>query len=324
MIGHFCCAQIFQTRLRAVVLVGTAVGILLASMTGRTAADARRKLQLYVIDAEGGQATLFLTSTGQSLLIDTGWPDHNGRDANRIVAVARAAGIRRIDYVLLTHFHVDYAGGVPQLAARIPVGAFIDHGPNRETTVAATQHGWEEYQKVLATGKYGHITPKPGDMLPVKGIQAVVVSADGNLMQNPRPGGGAQNSYCGRSEMRPADQTENARSLGILITFGKLKLLDLGDLTWDKEMELMCPINRLGHVDILIVSHHGLYQSSSPALVDAISPVVALMDNGETKGGSTPTLEPYKRIQGLKHSGSCTTPWKAAYNTISLRSLSLT
>ena len=163
MIGRFFCGQVFQIRLRAAVLAAAAMGILFASMTGWSAADARGKLQIYVIDVEGGQSTLFRTPTGQSLLIDTGWPDHNGRDADRIVAAAKQAGIRRIDYVLLTHFHVDHVGGVPQLVARIPVGTFIDHGPNRETTDAATEDGWEEYQKVLAAGKYGHITPKPGD-----------------------------------------------------------------------------------------------------------------------------------------------------------------
>lgn len=259
-----------------------------------------RQLQIYVIDVEGGQSTLFVTSTGQSLLIDTGWPDQNGRDADRIVAAAKQAGISRIDYVLLTHYHVDHAGGVPQLVAHIPVGTFIDHGPNRETTEAATEHGWEAYQKVLATGKYGHITPKPGDVLPITGIHAVVVSADGNLIQQPLPGGGEPNQFCAQSETRAADQTENARSLGTLITFGKLRILDLGDLTWDKEMQLMCPVNRLGHVDLLIVSHHGWYQSSSPALVDAITPVVAIMDNGETKGGSTPTLVTLKHDPGLR------------------------
>jgi competence protein ComEC len=289
-----------QTQLRIVVMTVTCIGVLLAPTTGLAAANTDGALQIYVIDVEGGQSTLFVTPEGQSLLIDTGWPDQNGRDANRIVAAAKQAGISRIDYLLLTHFHTDHVGGVPQLVARIPVGTFIDHGPNRETTDPATEHGWEEYQKVLAAGKYGHITPTPGEVLPVKGIYAMVVSADGNLIQQPLPGGGEQNPYCAESEKRSADQTENARSLGTLITFGKLKILDLGDLTWDKEMQLMCPVNRLGHVDILIVSHHGWYQSSSPALVDAISPVVAIMDNGETKGGSTPTLVTLKNDPGLE------------------------
>jgi competence protein ComEC len=288
-----------QTQMRMVVMTVACIGVVLVPTAGVAAANANGALQIYVIDVEGGQSTLFVTPEGQSLLIDTGWPDQNGRDANRIVAAAKQAGLSRIDFVLLTHYHTDHAGGVPQLVARIPVGTFIDHGPNRETTDPATEHGWEEYQNVLATGKYGHITPTPGEVLPVEGIHAMVVSADGNLIQQPLSGGG-ENPYCAASEKRPADQTENARSLGTLITFGKLKILDLGDLTWDKEMQLMCPVNRLGHVDILIVSHHGWYQSSSPALVDPISPVVAIMDNGETKGGSIPTLVTLKNDPGLE------------------------
>ena len=258
------------------------------------------KLNVYFVDVEGGQSTLFVTPAKQSLLIDTGWPDNNGRDADRIVAVAKQAGLTKIDYVLLTHYHQDHVGGIPQLVARIPVGAFIDHGPLREPNEPATKRGYEEYQKVLASGSAKHILAKPGDVLPIRGIEATVISADGSLIPNAMPGGGETNPYCASSETRPPDQTENSRSAGVEIKFGKLKILDLGDLTWDKEMQLMCPINKLGHVDVYIVSHHGWYQSSSPALVDAIHARVAIMDNGEKKGGSTPTLETIEKAPGLE------------------------
>lgn len=260
---------------------------------------ANKKLQIYFIDVEGGQSTLFVTPTGQSLLIDTGWPGHDSRDADRIAAAAKRAGVSRIDYVLLTHYHVDHTGGVPQLVQRIPVGTFIDHGPNRETA-GATEKIWEAYQAVLGSGKYKHIVAHPGEVLPISGMKVTVISADGNVIDHALPGGGEPNEYCKASETRPPDVTENARSTGIMINFGKLKILDLGDLTWDREMQLMCPANRLGRIDILVVSHHGLFQSSSPALVDAIHPRVAIMNNGAKKGGSTPTFETLAKAPGLE------------------------
>jgi len=258
------------------------------------------KLRVFFIDVEGGQSTLFVTPKGESLLIDAGWPGHDFRDADRIAFAAKSAGVTKIDYVLITHFHEDHVGGVAQLVQRIPVGAFIDHGINRETENPDVVRDYEAYHKVLRDGHYTHIIAKPGDVLPLTGLHAKVISADGNLLQTALPGEGAPNPYCAKSEKRPDDKTENSRSLGVRIDFGKLKLLDLGDLTWDKEMQLMCPANLIGTVDVYIVSHHGWYQSSSPALVHAIHPRVAIMDNGETKGGSTATLDTVRSSPGLE------------------------
>ena len=273
--------------------------VLLMLGGAHVARAASNGLQVYFIDVDGGQSTLFVTPAGKSLLIDTGWPGNDGLDAKRIAAAAKDAGVSKIDFVLLTHFHADHAGGVPELVQQIPVGTFIDHGPNRETK-GATEGYYEAYQKVLAGGHYGHIVAKPGEVLPIPGMKVLVISADGQLIEHALPGAGQPNAYCKDAETQPADPSENARSLGVLITFGKLRILDLGDLTWAKEMELMCPVNKLGKVDVLVVSHHGLFQSSSPALVDAIAPRVAIMNNGDKKGGSPPTFETLAKAPGLE------------------------
>ncbi len=273
---------------------------LLALSALTVSAQVPGKLLVDFIDVEGGQATLFITPAGQSLLIDTGWAGNNNRDADRIVAAARQHGLSRIDFVLITHFHDDHVGGVPQLIARIPVGTFLDHGENRETSNPDVVRNYAEYQKLLASGSAKHIVAQPGNKLPIRGLDVTVISADGKLLAKPLPGAGAPNLFCDMSENRPPDTTENARSLGIEITFGKLKILDLGDLTWDKEMQLMCPVNRLGAVDILVVSHHGWYQSSSPALVLGVHPRVAIMDNGADKGGSLATFSTFNTAPGLE------------------------
>jgi competence protein ComEC len=282
--------------------------VLLALLVGPMAWAAKSDLHAYFIDVEGGQSTLFVTPTGQSLLIDTGWQENEGRDADRIVAATKAAGINKIDYVLLTHYHNDHTGGVPQLTARIPVGTFIDHGANIDTKPGApTLAIYEAYQKELATGKHKHIVAKPGDVLPITGMKVTVISSDGNVIDHNLPGGGETNKFCGTPETKPADHSENSHSLGVLINFGKLKILDLGDLTYDKELLFMCPVNRLGHIDILVVSHHGLNASSSHALIDGIQPRVAIMNNAATKGGAPEIIDEVLKAPGLE------TLWQVHY-----------
>ena len=282
-------------------VVGVVVGVVfLVLAESSQAGQPRQVLEIYFVDVEGGQATLFVTPEGQSLLIDTGWPGHGGRDADRIVAAAKKGGLSKIDFVLLTHYHVDHAGGVPQLFAKIPVGAFIDHGANREPGNRETVQSWEAYQKLVSSQHVTRIIAKVGDSLPIEGLRAKIVSSDGALLQKPLPGAGAQNAACLTTDNRPADQTENARSLGTIITFGKVRILDLGDLTRDKEVELVCPINKLGPVDIFIVSHHGWLESNSPALLTAISPRIAIMDNGADKGGSPSSWDTIKSSPKLE------------------------
>ena len=257
-------------------------------------------LTAYLIDVEGGQATLLITPEGQTMLIDTGWPDHDGRDAKRIAAVAKLADLDHIDFVLLTHYHTDHVGGVPQLLERIPVAEFIDHGPLRETDDKTTVAGYNAYQMLLAQANDKRIVAQPGMKLPLYGLTATVVSADGNLLQSPLPGAGEANSYCANNPPHPSDATENTRSVGVVLQYGKMRMIDLGDLTWDKEMQLVCPVNKLGKMDVYIVSHHGFDHSGSPAFVDAIAPRVALMDNGEHKGGSPSVWEIIEKSPRLK------------------------
>ncbi|HYL35045.1 MAG TPA: MBL fold metallo-hydrolase [Bryobacteraceae bacterium] len=258
---------------------------------------AAKPLQIFFIDVEGGQSTLIVSPSGQAMLIDAGWRGFDGRDAERIVQAAKAAKVKQLDYLLITHYHRDHVGGVPQLADRLKIATFVDHGPNMEDS-RVVKEDYTDYVKTIQRGE--HLVVKPGDTIPVKDLKVQVLSAAGEVLKSPLPGAGQPNPFCAASPKRADDPTENARSLGVLVTFGKFRLLDLGDLTWNKELDLMCPNNPIGAVDVYLTSHHGLNQSGSPALVRAVHPRVAIMNNGARKGGNPDAWQIVKDSPGLE------------------------
>ena len=254
-------------------------------------------LLIYTIDVEGGQATLFVAPGGGSLLVDTGWPGNNGRDAQRIMAAMKDAGITKIDKVLVTHFHTDHVGGVPELVKRIPIGEFLDHGVNREDS-DITRKDTAAYLKAIE-GKPRRVL-HPGDTIEIPGLTINVLTADGEHVSSVPGIKPVPNPNCASEPKWDLDATENPRSVGILIRFGAFDLLDLGDLTKPKEVALVCPNNPIGAVDLYVVTHHGFNQSSARAIVDAIHPRVAIMDNGAHKGGSPEPWQTVHQSPGLE------------------------
>jgi beta-lactamase superfamily II metal-dependent hydrolase len=255
-----------------------------------------KTLDIYIVDTEGGKATLFVSPSGESLLIDTGNP--GGRDTERIMAAIQEAGLKQLDYVLLTHYHVDHVGGLQELATRIPIKHFIDHGPSVEEheQVAGFQQAYAELY-----GKASHTVVKSGDKVPIAGLDWRIVTSAGKAIKTPLPGGGKRNPYC--ADFKPRENLrdpENGQSVGSVVTFGKFRAIDLGDLLWNNEGDLMCPNNPIGTVDLYLVSHHGTDPSGSTALVHALAPRVAIMQNGTRKGGTVQTFQTLHTSPGLE------------------------
>ena len=266
---------------------------LIASVAGA----AKNALEVYFIDVEGGQATLYVAPSGESMLVDAGWPGFNYRDADRIQKAAKDAGVKQIDYLLVTHYHTDHVGGVPQLAERMKVKTFVDHGASFESgkNADALMKAYTDFRD-----KANHLEVKAGDKVPVKGLDVSIVTAAGGRITAPLAGGGGPNPMCGSFTPKPEDKSENGRSVGNIVQFGNVRIINLGDLTWNKEQELVCPTNLIGTVDVYLTTHHGMDISNPDTIVHALRPRVAIMNNGAKKGGSPQAWQIIRKSPGLE------------------------
>jgi beta-lactamase superfamily II metal-dependent hydrolase len=279
------------------------------------ALPAAKTLEVFVVDVEGGKAMIVVAPSGESMLVDAGWPGFNGRDAARIAEAAAAAGVKQFDYLVMSHYDVDHVGGTPALVAKVPVKTFIDHGEDVQTG-ERDKKMMADYAQAIGASK--HIVVKPGDKIPIKGMDVIVLTSAGANITAPVKGGGAPNPAC--QETKPMtwtgnneDASENAVAIGLLYTFGKFRMLDLADITWNKEVALMCPKNPIGTVDLLMMSHHGYHISSSPALVKAIHAKAAIMNNGARKFGETEPMQAVRNAPGMQDF------WQLHYSTVSAK-----
>jgi competence protein ComEC len=310
MVTSFAVIPPILRRARALaVLCALALTAFIAIPAAAAAANAKN-LKIYFIDVEGGQSTLLVTPDRHSFLIDTGFAGdgkgfqpgnpHQARDANRIVAAARDAGVTQIDYLLITHFHPDHDGGVSELSQLMPIRAFIDHGlPSPEAaTSEEIKQAFDAYSRVRETGR--HLEPLPGDHLPLKDLDVAVVSSAGSTLSEPLPGAGATNAACPVSGTPATDPYENPRSTGIVVRYGKFRFLDVGDLTGQPLFNLACPKSLIGPVDVYLVAHHGGLDAAVGETIAAFQPRVAIMNNGTTKGGALVTYQALHHVPGLE------------------------
>ena len=270
-------------------------------------APTAKTLDIYVVDVEGGNATLFVSPSGESVLIDTG----NGgpaavRDADRIMAAVKQSGIVQIDALVTSHWHNDHMGAMAELAGRIPIRHYLDHGPNVQPAAAVDEFLQKTYPGLIAKAR--HTVVKAGDTLPMKGVDWRFVTSARQMIARPLPGAGAANPHCegftphtvNPVSGQPLGNTEDEQSVGSHVTFGRFRAMYLADFPWNKEYELMCPSNRIGTLDVLLVSRHGQHSSNSTALVHALRPRVGLINNGIRKGGQPETMRVLHSSPGLE------------------------
>ncbi len=277
-------------------------GLLLAASVIVQSAAAQmpaKTLQIYYIDTEGGQSTLFVAPSGETLLVDVGNP--GGRDTDRMMLALEDAGVKQIDHLVLTHYHGDHVGGLAEFAKRVPIKRFYDHGPAADGDRAGGQDFMTQYAEIHANAVRTIV--KPGDRINIPGLDITVVSSAGQVLKSNLSGAGARNPACAgfvEKDLSKVFDPDNAYSVGFVLGFGRFRTIDLGDLTWNHEGQLMCPANKLGAVDLYLVSHHGINQSNSSPLVHGLRPRVAIMNNGTRKGGSLETFQTLETSPGLE------------------------
>ena len=298
-------------------LVVTIFGLLIGLsglLAAQRAGSAAPTLDIYYIDVEGGAATLIVTPARESILIDTGWPGLEGRDPKRIQHAMQQAGITQIDHLVLTHYHTDHYGGVPDLAKLVPIKHYYDHG--KMSSLAEDQRFPEMYGAYQTASKGESTTIKPGDTIllqQAKGAPALTLqclAANGEVVKSAKK---TTNPECASATIKPKDETDNARSITLLLSYGGFEFLDSGDLTWNIEEQLVCPVNMIGKVDLYQVAHHGMNISNNPVLLHSIGPTVAIMNNGPRKGGHQDTVKWVRETPTIKdlyqvHRNVATTP----------------